>query len=157
MTVRRQYTGDDLTRTGINNIANRVHRNDRTNHQTDARAAFNGDMRRAKAAFHRTTAAKLSDRRACTCADVPLGDRSIIRGRCRAVAAVGCRPHVGTAADAEIEQNRTWYDGHLGPARLEADLSLVQEFPHAGRDVEAKRTAARQEDRVHLLHEVDRI
>ncbi len=50
--------------------------------------------------------------------------------------------------------NRARHDRHFRDPRLESDFSLVKILAHAGRHVETERAAARQEYRVHLLHEV---
>ena len=46
------------------------------------------------------------------------------------------------------------HDRYFRGSCLESDFSLVKVPAHASRDVEAERAAARQEDRVHLLHEI---
>ena len=104
--------------------------------------------------FIAPAAARFADRRTGTRAHVAFCDRPAGRVGGRTISAIGGRPDVGPVADAEIVQNRARHDRHFGGSRLESDLPLVKVLAHARRDIEAERAAARQEDRMHLLHEI---
>ena len=88
---------------------------------------------------------------------LPSATAPLLRAGGRAIAAIGRRPDVGPVADAEIVQNRARHDRHFRGSRLESNLPLVKILAHARRDIESERAAARQEHRMHLLHEIHRI
>ena len=88
---------------------------------------------------------------------LPSATASAGRGRRGAIAAVGARPHLGLAAEAEVHEDRRRHDRHLRVGDLEADLALVEIAHHAAGGVEAEGAAARQHDRVDALDAVRRI
>jgi hypothetical protein len=152
--IRCSRTGHDLAGRRIDDVARRVHRDQRGDDQPVRQR--NGC--RADAALHCAIApAELADGCSCAGADVSLGHGSGRGGSGRAVPAVRARPDLRIASDTKVEEHRGRHDRHAGHPRVEPHAAFLEEPHHAGRRVEAERAPARQEDRVHLVDRVDRV
>ena len=110
-------------------------------------------------AFHRAgDTGNLAHRRTGSRTDVPLGDSSVRGGLCRAVSAIRRRPYRRIAAEPQVEQNGGRDDRHdASGADVPADLSFFEIAHDALRRVEPVRAAAGEDDRVDLVHHVQRV
>ena len=115
------------------------------------------DRRAADAALHAAShAAGFAERRAGAGAHAAFRHRRIGGRPRRLIAAVGARTNA-PVADRQVEDRRRRDDRHVCGSEREADPFLL-EVPHdAGRRIEAERAAARQDDGVGDLDEVDGI
>jgi len=148
------HAGDELSRRRVDDVADRVHRDERRHDQPVGQR----DRRRAESAAHRAgEPGDLADGCPGAGPDVARRDRSLARRPRRAIAAVRARAHVRLAAHGQVEEHRGRHDRHLRDAGVEADALLLQVAHHAGGRVEPERAAAGQHQRVHPLHGVARI
>ena len=162
--VRIANAGDDLSRGGIDDVADGVDRDD----GGDDEAVGPGDGKRADARLHRQAAsrrvagmlrnaAELSDSCARSCADVAFGDGAGRGGHRSFVAAVGSRPDPRVAAEAKVKQDGARNNRHHALRGLVADVPLLEILDDALRRVEAEGAATRQHHGVDAFDEIGRI
>ena len=148
----------------IDNVADRVDRNDRgddeTTRQRDGRGAESG-LRGPEAARRRSCvlaeSAKLAYGRTGARANAAFGDGTGRRRCRRPVAAVRRGSDLRIITDGQIKNSRGRHDRDLARDSRKADVVLFEPLHDASRRIKTKRAPAGEDDGIHALDHVQRI